>query len=192
MIIIENEIPNKYLLLFSFRYQALAISSGVDHGSNPNNDVRRKGGENDSLSVSQSSKKVLPEWSFNIGECALGIQTTQKLRNTPQTILVLGERNFFALNDNGQLIFMSKFEYNPSSFILYNNDNKLDGKLDSLHICIEWFVYLIRFNKFWWCSIYYWYTFSYIIYCSRCSYTLGSTYRCYTCTNWCLYNSVSF
>lgn len=113
-----------------FRYQALAISSGGDHGSNKDNDVRRKGVENDSLSVSQSSKKVLPEWSFNVGECALGIQTTQRIRNTPQTILVLGERNLFCLNDNGQLVFMSKFEYNPSSFVIYNTENKTDCKLN--------------------------------------------------------------
>jgi len=111
------------------RYQALAISSGVDHGSNNNNDVRRKGVDDEaSLSISQSSKRVLPEWSFNLGECALGIQTTQRVRNTPQTIVVLGERNLFCLNDNGQLIFMSKFEYNPSSFVVYHTENNNNGK----------------------------------------------------------------
>jgi hypothetical protein len=79
-------------VFINIRYQALAISSGVDHGSNNNNDVRRKGVDDDSsLSVSQSSKKVLPEWTFNIGESALGIQTTQRIRNTPQIILVLGK-----------------------------------------------------------------------------------------------------
>ncbi|CAF1140201.1 unnamed protein product [Adineta steineri] len=110
-----------------YKYQALAISSGVDHGTN-NNDVRRKGVEDESsLSTSQSSKRVLPEWSFNLGECALGIQTTQRIKNTPQTIIVLGERNLFCLSDNGQLIFMSKFEYNPSSFIIYNNENNNNG-----------------------------------------------------------------
>ncbi|CAF0802521.1 unnamed protein product [Adineta ricciae] len=114
-----------------YKYQTLAISSGVDHGSN-NNDVRRKGVEDESsLSVSQSSKRVLPEWTFNLGECALGIQTTQRVRNTPQTIIVLGERNLFCLSDNGQLIFMSKFEYNPSSFIIYNSENNNVQQSDS-------------------------------------------------------------
>lgn len=114
------------------RYQALAISSGVDHGTNNNIDARRKGVEDESsLSVSQSSKRVLPEWSFNLGECALEIQTTQRVRNIPQTILVLGERNLFSLNDNGQLIFMSKFEYSPSSLIVYNNETKTEGQSDS-------------------------------------------------------------
>jgi Bardet-Biedl syndrome 9 protein len=84
-----------------------------------------------SLSVSQSSKRVLPEWSFNIGECALGIQTTQRIKNTPQTILVLGERNLFCLNDNGQLLFMSKFEYSPSSFIVYTNETKNDNQIEA-------------------------------------------------------------
>ncbi len=84
-----------------------------------------------SLSVSQSSKRVLPEWSFNIGECALGIQTTQRIKNTPQTILVLGERNLFCLNDNGQLLFMSKFEYSPSSFIVYTNETKNDNQTEA-------------------------------------------------------------
>ncbi|CAF2035963.1 unnamed protein product [Rotaria magnacalcarata] len=106
-----------------YKYQALAIASGTDHGSSSNNDARRKGLDIDpSLSVSQSSKKVLPEWSFNLGECALGIQTTQRIRNASQTILVLGERNLFCLTDNGQLLFMSKFEYNPSTFIVYNSE----------------------------------------------------------------------
>ena len=120
---------------YVFRYQTLAIASGVDPGSNANNDIRRKGGDVDSpLSTSQSSKRVLPEWSFNLGECALGIQTNHRVRNTPQTIIVLGERNLFALNDAGQLIYMTKFEYNPSSFLIYNNNNnemKSDGQPDS-------------------------------------------------------------
>jgi hypothetical protein len=79
----------------NFRYQTLAISSGVDHGSNTNKDVRRKGVDDDTLSVSQSSKRVLPEWSFNLGECALGIQITQRVKNAAQTILVLGKNIFF-------------------------------------------------------------------------------------------------
>jgi Bardet-Biedl syndrome 9 protein len=119
----------EFWIIYILRYQTLAISSGVDHGSSSTKDLRRKGVDDDSsLSVSQSSKRVLPEWSFNLGECALGIQTTQRVRNTPQAILVLGERNLFCLNDNGQLIFMSKFEYNPSSFIVYNTDNNPNGK----------------------------------------------------------------
>ncbi|CAF0861236.1 unnamed protein product [Rotaria sordida] len=106
-----------------YKYQALAISSGADQGSSINNDARRKGLDMDSsVSVSQSSKRVLPEWSFNLGECALGIQTTQRMKNTSQAIVVLGERNLFCLHDNGQLIFMSKFEYNPSTFIIYNSE----------------------------------------------------------------------
>lgn len=113
-----------------YKYQTLAISSGVDQGTN-NNDVRRKGVESDSLSVSQSSKRVLPEWSFNIGECALSIQASQRFRNTPQTVLILGERNLFCLNDNGQLLYMSKFEYNPSTFLIYNIDTKSDNPNDA-------------------------------------------------------------
>ena len=78
---------------FFARYQALAVSSGVESGSSNKNDARRKGIDADaSLSMSQSmSKRVLPEWTFNMGECALGIQTSQRLRNNPQSILVLGK-----------------------------------------------------------------------------------------------------
>lgn len=127
----QDNRSNRFSIARNFRYQALAISSGVDHGASANNDVRRKGGEADaSLSTSQSSKRVLPEWAFNLGECALGIQTSQRVRNASQTILVLGERNLFALNDNGQLMFMSKFEYSPSSFLIYNNETKSDAQAD--------------------------------------------------------------
>ena len=136
---------NQCFWLRYFRYQTLAISSGTDTGSSDNNDARRKGIDADpSLSLSQSSsKRVLPEWTFNLGECALAIQVAQRVRGAPQTILVLGkpkreehcsiqlnlgERNLFCLNDNGQLTFMSKFEYNPSTFVVYGNDTPANGE----------------------------------------------------------------
>lgn len=117
--------------LFSIRYQALAISSGTDPNSSNPNDARRKGIDADpSLSLSQSSsKRVSPEWSFVLGEGALNIQLTQRVRQTSQTILVLGERNLFGLSDTGQLLFLKKFEYNPSSFVIYTHDNALNSKM---------------------------------------------------------------
>ena len=135
------------------RYQALAVSSGVESGSSNKNDARHKGIDADaSLSMSQSmSKRVLPEWTFNLGECALGIQTSQRVKNNPQSVLVLGkswarsvirtlsssthsgERNLFCFHDNGQLLFMSKFEYNPSAFIIYTPEMNNNGKCAEQH-----------------------------------------------------------
>jgi len=110
-----------------YKYQTLAISSGADSNPTNLNDARRKGIDTDqSLSLSQSSsKRIQPEWIFNLGEAALSIQVSQRIRQTQQTILVLGERNLFCLNENGQMIFMKKFEYNPSSFVLYQPENSL-------------------------------------------------------------------
>jgi PTHB1 N-terminus len=73
------------------RYQELAVAGGTDTGTN-NNDIRRHGIDADpSMSSSKlSSKPVQSEWTFNIGECALGIQIADHSKHATQIILVLG------------------------------------------------------------------------------------------------------
>ncbi|CAF1194371.1 unnamed protein product [Didymodactylos carnosus] len=111
-----KSIPGCYLagpICYLPRYQTLAISS--DQGDK--RDLEASG--------TTSSRRVLPEWSFNIGESALSIKIS-KTKNA-YSILCLGERNLFCLNDHGQLLFMKKFEYNPSTFITYETDQNNDG-----------------------------------------------------------------
>ena len=97
------------------------------------------------------SKRVQTEWTFNLGEGAVNIQTSQRLKNNPQSIVVLGktfarsmfatrsfstnagERNLFCFHDNGQLLFMSKFEYNPSAFVIYTPEMNNNGEYTERH-----------------------------------------------------------
>ena len=85
--------------LESYRYHVLATSS-------TNN--------------SNKSKRVLPEYSFNLGEAVLDIEVvTNRDGNNQCSILILGERNLFCLSETCVLKFMKKFDYNPSSFCIY-------------------------------------------------------------------------
>jgi Bardet-Biedl syndrome 9 protein len=85
-------------VLESYKYQVLAMSGKSNH-------------EN-----SSKAKRLLAEYSFNLGEPILDIDLVEQ---PTTTILVLGERNLFCLSENFTLRFMKKFDYNPSSFCVY-------------------------------------------------------------------------
>nr|XP_032806924.1 protein PTHB1 isoform X1 [Petromyzon marinus]XP_032806925.1 protein PTHB1 isoform X1 [Petromyzon marinus] len=91
----------------SYRYQALAVATDADS---------RQEWEQQKLS---SGKKLVADWSLNIGEQALDVQVAA-FSQAPPSIYVLGERNVYCLKENGrQLRFMKKLEYNPSCILPY-------------------------------------------------------------------------
>ncbi|XP_061410552.1 protein PTHB1 isoform X3 [Lethenteron reissneri] len=91
----------------SYRYQALAVATDADS---------RQEWEQQKLS---SGKKLVADWSLNIGEQALDVQVAA-FSQAPPSIFVLGERNVYCLKENGrQLRFMKKLEYNPSCILPY-------------------------------------------------------------------------
>lgn len=88
--------------LESYRYQTLATQTTSEKGD--------------------KIKKISPEWSFNIGEAALAIELATNGNTT--TVLVLGERSLFGFSDTLSLKFIKKFDYNPSAFCVYQNNNQ--------------------------------------------------------------------
>ncbi|XP_064409220.1 protein PTHB1 isoform X2 [Latimeria chalumnae] len=101
----------------SYKYQALAIATDAD---------TREGTEQQKLG---SGKRLVADWTLNIGEQALDICVTS-FNQAASSVFVLGERNFFCLKENGQIRFMKKLEYNPSCFLPYTS--VFDGAINTL------------------------------------------------------------
>ena len=94
--------------LESYKYQVLTTSA--------------KSFERQSTDSSATKqKKILPEFTYNLGESALDIEIVNHSVNgmSACSILVLGERNLYCLTDTGVLRFMRKFDFNPSCFCPY-------------------------------------------------------------------------
>ncbi|XP_029445637.1 protein PTHB1 isoform X2 [Rhinatrema bivittatum] len=90
----------------SYKYQVLAVAADAD---------TRQEMEQHKLG---SGKRLVADWILNIGEQALDIGIVS-FSQTAYSILVLGERNFFCLKENGQIRFMKKLDYSPSCFLPY-------------------------------------------------------------------------
>ncbi|XP_069672728.1 protein PTHB1 isoform X2 [Periplaneta americana] len=82
------------------------------------------GGTNDQ--ESSSGRKILADWSYNIGEAALDVAAITWATSYCD-IIILGERNIFCIRDNGTLVFMKRLEYKPCCFHSYFVEP--DGKL---------------------------------------------------------------
>ena len=94
--------------LESYRYQNLATSA--------------KSFERSSDSTNVKLKKVLPEYTYNIGESALDIEVLES-GGSNCSILILGERNLYCFTETCTLKFMKKFDLNPSCFCAYVINN---------------------------------------------------------------------
>ncbi|XP_060529140.1 protein PTHB1 isoform X3 [Cylas formicarius] len=90
--------------LMSFKYKIL--SDAADESSDP----------------IYSKPKIASDWSYNLGEAALDIKVVET-KNKDVSVLVLGERNLFCMNDSGKLKFMKKFDYCPVAFHVYPLDH---------------------------------------------------------------------
>ncbi|KAM8967038.1 protein PTHB1 [Pelodytes ibericus] len=90
----------------SYKYQVLAVATEAD----TREEIEQQ--------KTASGKRLVADWILNIGEQALDISIIS-FNQTAFSILVLGERNFFCLKENGQIRFMKKFDYSPSCFLPY-------------------------------------------------------------------------
>uniref|UniRef100_A0A8C8ZX58 Bardet-Biedl syndrome 9 n=1 Tax=Prolemur simus TaxID=1328070 RepID=A0A8C8ZX58_PROSS len=90
----------------SYKYQVLAFATDAD---------KRQETEQQKLG---SGKRLVVDWSLNIGEQALDICIVS-FNQSASSVFVLGERNFFCLKDNGQIRFMKKLDCSPSCFLPY-------------------------------------------------------------------------
>ena len=93
----------------SYRYQVLAISKSEDDNSHQMGNSQVK------------SRKVNPDWSLSLGEAVIDIKVVV-LDKSVSYLMVLGERNLFAVKDNGSIWFMKKFDFNASCLTAYPND----------------------------------------------------------------------
>ncbi|XP_049780719.1 protein PTHB1 [Schistocerca cancellata] len=73
----------------------------------------------------QEGRKLVAEWSYNLGEAVIDIEIVSWTSH--DDIVVLGERNFFCVQQNGVLKFMKRLEYRPSCFYPYIAESS--GKL---------------------------------------------------------------
>ena len=92
--------------LESYKYQILATSaSTLERKSNENTNVKQK--------------KILPEFTYNLGEAAIDIEIVNYSNSSTCSILVLGERNLYCFSDTCAFKYMKKFDFNPSCFCAY-------------------------------------------------------------------------
>lgn len=101
----------------SYKYQVLAFASDAD---------KRQEAEQQKLG---SGKRLIADWTLNIGEQALDICIVS-FNQLTSSVFVLGERNFFCLRENGQIRFMKKLDCNPSCFLPYCSVS--EGTINSL------------------------------------------------------------
>lgn len=67
-----------------------------------------------------SGTRVTKDWSYNLGENVLDIKTIHNEETKESFILILGERNYFCLNQSGKLRFMKRLDYAPVTFHVYH------------------------------------------------------------------------
>lgn len=94
--------------LESYKYQVLASSAKTFDRNQESNSAKMK--------------KILPEYTYNLGEAALDIEIVNQVSSNGQQvclILILGERNLYCLTETCSLKFMKKFDFNPSCFCAY-------------------------------------------------------------------------
>lgn len=92
----------------------------------------------ESLACSTNEKKLMKSWEYSLGEGIIDIQTAVKDR---LIIVVLSERNFYGLNENGNLVFSKRLDYKPVAFCTYPTENgrtlmvliATDGKFINLY-----------------------------------------------------------
>lgn len=96
--------------LESYKYQSLALTAKTVNSS----------------SSRDEGKRVLPDFSYNLGEPAIDIDVHG------QCIIVLGERNLFCFTEMCALKYMKKFDFNPSAFCVYGNGGGSDSSIQFL------------------------------------------------------------
>ncbi|XP_068179046.1 protein PTHB1 isoform X2 [Antennarius striatus] len=92
--------------LESYKYETLAVATEAESRQDPD------------LPLKTGGKRLTPDWTFVLGEHALDI-SVPSFSHSSSSIFVLGERNLYCFRDNGQMCFMKKLEFNPSSFLPY-------------------------------------------------------------------------
>ncbi|KAG5900310.1 hypothetical protein JTB14_026318 [Gonioctena quinquepunctata] len=77
--------------------------------------------ENGQKSVKNAgdTTKLTYDWCYNLGETIIDISVIEDAVNKQSSIMILGEKNLFCLNDRGRIKFMKRLEYSPICFDIY-------------------------------------------------------------------------
>nr|XP_023015826.1 protein PTHB1 [Leptinotarsa decemlineata] len=82
-----------------------------------------------------SPGKVISEWSYNLGETILDISVIEDVNSKQSSIVILGERNLFCLNEKGKMKFMKKLD---NTLLIYKNTTlNWSTKLNFSPVCIR-------------------------------------------------------
>ena len=108
-------IPNKDMIIITdnlyniecYRYQKLAMSNLTF--------------KEEESRLEEDKKPITYEWIYSFGENVLHIETVCLDK---WYVVLLGERNFCVLRENGSCWFIIKFEVNPSCMCSYANETK--------------------------------------------------------------------
>lgn len=84
-------------LLRAFRYRKL---SEAGHNSNQGD---------------ATGKKAESCWELNVGENVVDLKVAKHISGK-QTVVALGERNFYGISEGGKVLFMKHLEYSPICF----------------------------------------------------------------------------
>ena len=102
-------ISNSSFCLDSFKYQTLAVAG--DGG----------GDRHESQDISHG-KKIVPDWSFGVGEPILQIQIIRSMdKDEPATIVALARQSVFAILDTGGIVWAKRLEFTPRCIISYGS-----------------------------------------------------------------------
>ena len=99
----------KYSVLFHCSYRTLAVKSD-------------KGKAEDEDNV--NSKRVVADWNVGLGEEASHIQVVPPItKDAPSSIIVLGRRTLYILQDMGVLTFSRKLDFCATSLRAFRPSN---------------------------------------------------------------------
>ena len=67
-------------------------------------------------------KKIVPDWSFGVGEPILQIQVIRSMdKDEPATIVALARQTVFAILDTGGIVWAKRLEFTPRCIISFGS-----------------------------------------------------------------------
>jgi Bardet-Biedl syndrome 9 protein len=77
-------------------------------------------GFNNLASANGKDKKLMPEWTLNIGELVKELKVNVNKQTKKQEILILTESILHLVDENGKLLFQKKLDFEPMAIYSYN------------------------------------------------------------------------
>lgn len=75
-----------------------------------------------------TGKRAQSCWELNLGENVMDVKMVKHL-SSKETVVALGEKNFYGISEGGKILFMKHLEYSPvcfNCFLLGNSTKSLE------------------------------------------------------------------